>query len=60
MKCAHRWNCDVTPAKCLYCGDERTFKDSPAVWNGSYEDRAYGFNAPRHATRSSKRYPVDR
>jgi hypothetical protein len=58
MACVHRWNCNVTPAKCRYCGDERVFQDNPPVWNGDYEQSKAGYEA-RHAIRTSKRYEVE-
>lgn len=58
MNCVHRWNLDVIPAKCRYCGDEKVFKDVIHAWNGSYEQREASYIA-RHAIRSSKRYVND-
>ena len=56
MGCVHRWNLDVVPAKCRYCGDEKVF---PGVRAKSFREIEWERYEIRHAITSSKHYPVD-
>lgn len=59
MNCVHRWNCDLIPAVCLYCGDEKEFKVATNYY-GSY---AWGLSAdidnPMRRRRDVKRTVAD-